>query len=140
MADPRRDLAHDLRKYSGPLIDHLLFMIYFKDNPAYFHWRGEAFGFIPHRIPLFKGTHRYPKQDFLDQALFLWIIDSDGVPKYFKSEARRKGLALPDDFDDSFFMAVAKVGGILHEVTGILAREHMISSDQFSAILEKHGL
>jgi uncharacterized protein (DUF952 family) len=115
-------------------------MIYFRNNRAYSHWRGEAFGFIPHRLSVFKGTHKFPKQDFLDQALFLWIIDSDAVPKHFEYEVKQKGLALPPDFGELFYLAVAKVGGILHEVTGILVREHKIEFDQFLAILEKHGL
>jgi hypothetical protein len=140
MADPRRDLAHDIRKYSGPLIEHLLFLIYFKDNPAYPHWRGEAFGFIPHQVSVFKGTHKFPKQDFLDQALFLWLIDSDAVQKNFVYAVSKKGFMLPLRFESSLWESLSKIGSVLHEVTGILAKDRVIHSEQFYDILDRHGL
>jgi hypothetical protein len=123
------------------LIIHLLFLIYFKGNSSYRHWRGEAYGFVPHYITCFKRSHKFPKQDFLDHSLFLWLLDSDlAIKNSFSHRVGKEGLSFPENFESSYPQSVLKVGMILHEATGVLAARREIDPDQFSAILEKPGL
>jgi hypothetical protein len=140
MADPRGNMSHELRRYSGPLLNHLLFLVYFKNEPSYNHWRGEAFGFFPHFITRFKGSHKFPSLKFLEQSIFRWLSDSDAVPSHFKYTVAQKGLELPADFEVYFPEAILIVEEVLHEATKILAADHKIESFQFSKILRDFGL
>jgi hypothetical protein len=140
MSDSRHDMMWFFRKNTGEIIGHLLFMIYFPENPAFNHWRGEVFGFLPHLVPTFKGSHRFPKLDFIEQNLYLWILDSDANHNAFVKEVKHGGLQLPEDFESNFYLALAKVGAILHEVSLVLVSSHDILFREYSDILEKYGL
>jgi hypothetical protein len=140
MADSRQDMAHDLRRYSEPLLVHLLLLFYFKGNVSYRHWRGEAYGFVPHALIRFKGSSRFPNQKFLDQYLFKWLLDEDALLKLFSFKVTREGLPFPVNFDNTVDYALKRIGGMLHEVTGFLVDRHAIDKGEFFAILDKHGL
>jgi hypothetical protein len=140
MSDSRKEMFFLLRENSDERILHLLLMAYFRDNPAYNHWRGESFGFIPHRLSTFKGSHRYPKIDFIEQNLYLHCIDSDGFVKLIRGLVNKKGLVLPSDFQDSYWKKILLVGRILHEVSIILARDHAIEDYEYYDILSRNSL
>jgi hypothetical protein len=140
MSDSRKEMFFLLRENSGERILHLLLMAYFRDNPAYNHWRGESFGFIPHQLSTFKGSHRYPKIDFIEQNLFLHCIDSDGFIKLFRGLVSKKSLVLPSDFQDTYRQKIHLVGLVLHEVSIILAKDHAIEDYEYYGILSRHGL
>jgi hypothetical protein len=140
MADSRKDMSHELRQLSLPLLVHLLLLVYYKEEMSYVHWRGEVFSFFPHALVRYKGQHKFPNQDFLDRHLFLWLIDEQALIKHFKHKVLKEGLLLPTEFDVSVWRSLSKIGALLHEATGILAKDHAIYPEQFYAILARHGL
>jgi hypothetical protein len=139
MADSRQDMAHDLRRYSGPLMVHLLLLIYFSGEASYDHWRGEAFGFFPHSLVRFKGSSKFPNQEFLDKYLFRWLIDEGALLKHFAYKVLKEALPFPVGFEDTVGGSLKRVEAVLHEATGILAESHIITQEQFYGVLDKHG-
>jgi hypothetical protein len=140
MADSRKDMSHELRQLSLPLLVHLMLLVYYKGGQSYIHWRGEVFSFFPHALVRYKGQHKFPNQDFLDRHLFLWLIDEEALIKHFKYKVLEEGLLLPMGFDADVWRSLSKIGALLHEATGVLAKDHVIQSEQFYAILGRHGL
>jgi hypothetical protein len=140
MAESRYDMKGTLSRYTGELFDHLLLLIYFKGNPSYNHWRGECFGFLPQYLKVFKDSHRYPSLDFIEQWVYLHLIDSDGVFNAFRDRVGYKGLFLPLDFGQTYDRAMLKIGNILHKVCLILHEDHKILPEQFYAILDQYDL
>jgi hypothetical protein len=140
MADSRKDMSHELRQLSLPLLVHLMLLVYYKEERSYEHWRGEVFSFFPHALVKYKGQHKFPNQDFLDRHLFLWVIDEEALIKHFKYKVLKEGLLLPRDFDSHVWGHLSKIGAFLHEVTGVLAKNHVVQSEQFYEILDKHGV
>jgi len=141
MSERRMEYSWDLKKMTESLLMHMLLLHYCKGNSAVNHWRGEAFGAVPHTLNTFKGTHRYPNAGFLKHSLYEHASDSIGVLGLFKGKLRDEGIAEPQILDASFFPVMQSViEPALGEVCDLLAREKKIEAFEFYAILDKYGL
>lgn len=64
-----RDKIYDqITDASDPIDEHLIRLLIYPDNSAKFHWIHEIWSFL-HRIHKLKGSKKYPKVAFIEDAL-----------------------------------------------------------------------
>lgn len=91
----RKELGFDLRRISGPLLEHLIkYYCAADDNQNLQHWATEIHAFLP-KVTRLKGSNKFPKQAFLYENVYEPF--GDQVLDWYRGICKQENLEYPED-------------------------------------------
>ena len=146
MAEVKREYAIKLNSKTSILLDHMLLLCLCYENRAYNKWKNEVYNnFIPHRLDVFKGSHKFPDLQFLRHNIYEHSTDPINIMAEvfagsFKGFLKQKGITPTVDVDMNINAALERISSALNDICVVLANKHHITLDEYWSILDKNSI